>query len=220
MADNGKIALIYGAGGLVGSHLLDLLLKDDAFSKIIAAVRRPLGINDKKLTELYPDFNHLEKNPDELKADYVFCCLGTTLKTAGSKEAFRKVDFDYVVSAAKIAEKLKAECFSVISSMGADANSRIFYSRVKGEMEAALQDLNLANLVILRPSLLTGNRKESRPGEKIWEIILKIISPILLGKFKKYRAVSAGQVAAAMLQITKTTSGGVHISESDEISKK
>jgi len=151
-------------------------------------------------------------------ADDVYCCLGTTIKKAGSQEAFKKIDLGLVVTIAGLMKKQGAEQFLVISAMGADKDSKIFYNRTKSEMEAALQELGYPCLRIVRPSLLLGPREEFRLGEKIGVILTPILKPFLQGSLKKYRPVEAEKVAQFMLKISgEEPVAGVHVYESDVI---
>jgi uncharacterized protein YbjT (DUF2867 family) len=149
--------------------------------------------------------------------DDVFCCLGTTIKKAGSQAAFRKVDFTYAYEAAQLAVQQGAEHFLLVSSLGADANSSVFYSRVKGELEIAIAALPFAAVSIFQPSLLLGERAEFRFGERLAEPLAKVLSVFLLGPLRKYRAIEAHTVAAAMIHVAKSPGKGVTIYESDRI---
>lgn len=211
-----KTALIAGATGLVGSYLLRMLLQSDRYSKVIAVVRKPIEIQDPKLEQKIIDFDKLAVTPG-LIADDVFCCLGTTLKKAGSKEKFYQVDYTYVVELAKATSRQFATQFLVVSSMGANKNSSFFYNRVKGEMEEAITKLSFTAVHIFRPSLLTGNRQETRMGEKVGEIVMGGLKFAMLGPLKKYRAIPARTVAKAMLQMAIDNGGGVRIHQSDKI---
>jgi uncharacterized protein YbjT (DUF2867 family) len=214
-----RTALLLGASGLTGSHCLQLLLRDEAYSQVCIIVRRKLAVEHPKLAQHVVDFELLNYNEQLLKGDDVFCCLGTTIKTAGSQEAFKRVDYDYPLTAAKIAFKNGVKNFLLVSSNGADAKSNIFYSRVKGELENALKKIGFKSLLIFRPSLLLGKRSESRFGEKVGEILGNIFKPLLAGPLKKYRPIEAEVVARAMITAAKSGFKGVHIFESDEIQK-
>lgn len=212
-----RSALLVGASGLVGGHCLRLLLENPAYSKIILLVRRSLGIRHPKLDEHVVDFDALEKYSDLLKVNDVFCCLGTTIKKAGSQEAFRKVDFTYPAEIAAIASKNGAEQFLIITALGANPRSSIFYTRVKGEVEEAVQKLPFKAIHIFRPSLLLGERAKRRPGEKIGEPVLKGLEFILVGPLRKYRTIEAAAVAAAMIAVAGKNLQGINIFESDQI---
>lgn len=214
-----RTALLLGGSGLIGGHCLDLLLRDEAYTQVIALVRKPLPITHPKLTQYSVDFDRLQDFAHLLKADDVFCCLGTTIKKAGSQEAFRKVDFTYAHEAAKLAASNRATQFLLVSSLGADAKSSVFYSRVKGEIEAAVSALNFTSVSIFRPSLLLGERAEFRFGERLAEPVAKALSFFLIGGLRKYRAIEARTVAAAMIEIAKAQTKDVNIYESDRIQR-
>jgi uncharacterized protein YbjT (DUF2867 family) len=148
--------------------------------------------------------------------DDVFCCLGTTIRSAGSQEAFRKVDVDYPVKAARLAAEAGADQFLVVSALGADADSRIFYNRMKGVMESQVRRFPLKAIWVLRPALLLGDRDETRVGEQIAEIVLRPLSPLLLGPLRRFRPVAARAVAMAMVTLAAQDGTG-GIIESDEI---
>jgi uncharacterized protein YbjT (DUF2867 family) len=214
-----KTALIAGSTGLVGNELLNLILNDDYYSKVISVVRNSTGISNAKLKEIKIDFENIENYSSEILGNDIFCCLGTTIKKAGSKINFKKVDLDYPLQIAGAALVNGAQQFSVVSSIGADKNSKAFYTSVKGEMEEDLKNLNYFSLNIFRPSLLTGDREEFRLGEKIAQLFMKIFSFLFIGNLKKYKAIEAKTVAAAMLYAAKRNSEGINIFESYEIQK-
>jgi uncharacterized protein YbjT (DUF2867 family) len=215
---NTRSALVVGASGLVGGHLLELLLADDTYSRVIVLTRKPLGFDHPKLLERIINFDQLDRQQYLMKGEDVYCCLGSTIKKAGTQEAFRRVDFTYVVQVAAIAHKNGAHRFLVISSLGADVHSRIFYNRVKGEMEEAIAKIPFESVRIFRPSLLLGDRREKRPAEAVGIFIVKALSTLLfIGGMRRYRAIHAVTVAKAMLRSAKQRSGGVEILESEEI---
>ena len=211
-------AWIAGATGLTGSALLSQLLREPRYDRVVAFVRRPLAMVDPKLTEASADFDHLrEGNPGFV--DAAFCCLGTTIKTAGSEAAFRKVDHDYVLAFAAAAKAHGAAHFGVVSSIGADATSRIFYSRVKGETERDLAELGFHSLAIYRPSILVGRRQEKRTPERVGIIVMSAAAPLMLGPLQKYRPIRVTMVAGAMLRNSLEAKPGVEIYESDVIER-
>ena len=159
-----KTALIAGASGLTGGYLLNLLLESPEYSSVIAYVRKSSGLTHPKLKEIVVDWETLQ---EPVAAEDIFCCLGTTIKKAGSQEAFRRVDYNYPLQLAQLQYRGGSQQFLLVSAMGADAKSSIFYSRVKGELENALQSIGYKSLHIFRPSFIAGPRKESRTGEKI-----------------------------------------------------
>ena len=214
-----KTALLAGATGLIGSKLLPLLLASERYSKVIVVGRRALPLTHPKLTQVVTDLDKLHDVRLQLIADDVFCCLGTTMSQAGSKEAFYKVDFLYVVTLAALTAGNFAAQLLVVSSMGADADSRVYYSRVKGEMEAAVRQVPFRAIHIFRPSLLLGERAQPRLGERVGTVALRLLQPLLRGPLLKYRPVSAAVVAAAMLRAAEEDGGGVRVHLSDELTQ-
>jgi len=216
----GKSALLVGASGLVGSELLNCLLGASEYEKVIIIVRKPLGIKHAKVEEAVIDFDDLAGNKDLFKVNDVFCCLGTTIKKAKSQEAFKKVDVDYPLEIARLAKEMGAERFLVISSMGADAGSAVFYSRMKGLLEQKLKEIGIKSLHIFRPSLLLGERKEFRFGEAAASFLSKGLAFIFVGGLKKYKPIAAKTVAKGMYKAAQSKEEGIHIYLSDEIAEK
>ena len=208
--------LLLGATGLIGSSLLNLLLSDSGISQIIVLSRRDLPIQDSRLSVHNLEISEATKEHFD-SVDSVFSCLGTTIKKAGSREKFREVDFDLVYSTAKYAEEKSVKQFHMVSSLGADPNSPIFYSRVKGEIEEELKKMKIPSVSIFQPSLLIGERQEVRMGEKFGEYLGYILSPIFWGPIRKYKPISADRVAQAMYWTSKQPQNGVAIYESDRI---
>ncbi|ANI62654.1 oxidoreductase [Pseudomonas sp. CT11-2] len=202
--------LLAGATGLTGEHLLDRLLNEPTIARVLAPSRRPLAehphlenpVGDP--TVFLPQLNG--------RVDVAYCCLGTTIKQAGSEEAFRAVDLDMVVAFAKRAREMGARHLIVISALGADRRSPIFYNRVKGEMEHALRAQNWPQLTICRPSLLLGDRAEPRLAERVAGPLSKLIPG-------KYHGIEACQLARAMWRLALEEQDGVRIVESDELRK-
>lgn len=197
-----KKALVFGASGLVGSHLIKYLINNEDYSKIIVVNRRSLAYNSTKVQEIISTPDEFQVHRTGMQADIVFCALGTTIKKAGSISAFRKIDFDYVVNAAKLAKTLGIESFVVVSSIGTKKSAN-YYLQTKYEMEQALILLNFKQLAILRPSLLLGERSETRWMESFAAKIYPTFDVLLLGGMKKYRAIKAGTVAKAMIKIAE-----------------
>ena len=211
-----KTALLVGATGLTGNLLLELLLNNNDYQKIIVYTRLIIEKSHPKLEQRVIDFNLLDTI---VQADDVYCCLGTTIKQAGSKPAFEKVDYEYPLKIAKLQLKAGSKKFLLISAMGADANSMIFYSRVKGRLENELQQLGYESLYIFRPSFITGDRKEKRTEEYIGLVFMKLINPLLIGPLKKYKAVAALAIAKAMMHFASLNPAWTKIILSDEIKK-
>lgn len=213
-----KTALVVGASGLIGGYCLDVLCKDPSYSEIIALVRKPILKTHRKLKIIINKFDNLEDELSKIKADDVYCCLGTTIKKAGSQEEFKKIDFSLVVSIAELMRKQGAQQFLVISSIGADSNSKIFYNRVKAEMELALKALEYPHLRVIRPSLLLGTRNEFRLGERLGVLLSPVFSPLMVGSLKKYRPVHAEKVAQFMVRAAHgEQTSMVSVYESDQI---
>ena len=207
MKDNKKSALILGASGLVGSEVLSLSLESDLYNKIVIVVRSPLTIKHNKLVEKIIDFD-MPKWEEIFPVDHVYCCLGTTIKKAGSKTNFIKVDHDYPLAFAAAAKKWESSIFSIITAAGVSPESKIFYNNVKGQLEKKLKSLELFSTLIFRPSLLLGERKEFRLGEKIGSGIAKVTSWMTP---KTYRAIHCKAVAKAMLAESLSDKTGFNI---------
>jgi uncharacterized protein YbjT (DUF2867 family) len=212
-----RTALLVGATGLTGSHCLDLLLDDNEYEKVTVLIRRPLARVHEKLEEHVVDFDDLNASADRIRAADVFCCLGTTIKKAGSKEAFRKVDLDYPRDLASIAAANGSQQFLVISAPESNPSSSLFYGRVKGEMEQAVSSHPFEGVYIFRPGLLVGERAEFRLAEGLG-IKLFTAPPFLLpGKLKKLRPIEARAVASAMIIVAKSVPGSRQVYASDQI---
>lgn len=211
-----KKAVVAGATGLIGRHLLKLLLADGRYAEIHVPGRRSPPINDARVVFHQCDFNDFSTLP-VIGIDEVYCALGTTIRKAGSQEAFRTVDFDAVVNLAQWAAQVQAGRFVVVSSIGANAESGNFYLRTKGQMERALKNARLNSLIIVRPSMLIGHRNEIRVAEKLGEWLMKPLGWLLIGKLKKYRPIEALQVAVAMKSLAESKIGDTYIVESDQL---
>ncbi|MBX4271384.1 NAD-dependent epimerase/dehydratase family protein [Clostridium estertheticum] len=215
-----KTALVVGATGLVGGNLVNMLLEAPEYEKVIVWVRKSTVINNKKLEEKIINFELLDTYKLEDTVNHIFCCLGTTIKKAKSKEAFKKVDLEYVVSLAMKAKKNDVSQFLVISAMGSDVKSAVFYNKVKGQMENELSNLGLRGLKIFRPSLLLGDRTEFRFGEKAAEVVSKCIPFIFNGALKKYKPVYGNTVAKAMYKVAIEEKSGIEAFNSEVIQIK
>ncbi len=184
---------------------------------MISVGRRDLPLIHPKLEQLSIDFDEMKTYAADMVADDVFCCLGTTIKRAGSKPAFYKVDHTYVVELAHITASKGAAQFMVVSAMGADAGSMFFYNKVKGEMERDIQQQGLTCVHVFRPSLLLGEREEERTGEEIASKIMQPLSSLLVGPLKKYKPIEAETVAKAMLYAAMQDQQGVFVHFSDQV---
>ncbi|WP_430810319.1 MULTISPECIES: NAD(P)H-binding protein [unclassified Carboxylicivirga] len=213
-----KRALIAGASGLVGQALLTRLLNSSNYAGVHALVRRHLPISHPKLTQELIQFKHLDRYSGPETFEDVFCCLGTTIKKAGSKKAFTEVDQHHVVRLGRWAKKQQCQRFLVISSVGANAQAANFYLCTKGQMENELRALQLPTLHIFRPSLLLGDRREFRLAEKLSEKAMYLLKPFLQWPWRKYRAIKASDVAEAMYRQAQDGRKGVWIYEGAKLS--
>ncbi len=217
------MAVIAGGSGLVGSACLRLLLNHPAYSRVIAVVRRKLDGADherleqpERLEQIVTPLDNLGALP-AVRAHHAFCALGTTRRKAGSKEAFRIVDHDLVVNFAYWARSCGADSFSVVSAVGADPESRVFYLRVKGEMEEAVREQWFPCLDIFRPALLEGDRQESRSGERIFAAACRLFNPLCRGPLARYHSIAASDVARGMIQAAQRQTSGARIHHYPEI---
>jgi len=213
-----KTVWLLGASGLTGSNLGELLDEESDIFEVYAPVRK-LKKKFKNVLELKVDFTNTDEIDALPKPEIVFCCIGTTIKKAGSEEAFLSIDYELVIQLAKIALKKGCVQFHLISSVGANSNSNVFYLRTKGQTESDLQKMGFNATFIYRPSALLGNRNESRPGEQIGIGLSKLLSPLFLGSLKKYKPIEAEAVVKVMLNLAKQSLQGFHIFESSEIQK-
>lgn len=209
-----KTALIAGSTGLIGSQLLQLLLDSDRYSHVIALTRQNLPLQHSKLTQLKIDFSKLGESLDDFAADDIYCCLGTTMAKAGTKENFYQVDFYYPLLLAKSGKQRGAKQYMLVSALGADKNSSIYYNQVKGEIEEAVTKEHFEATHIFRPSLLLGDRSEQRTGEDAARIFYKIFGFLIP---KKYKAIDSANVARAMLHFASQEQKGIHIHESKDL---
>lgn len=212
----GKTAIILGATGLTGSILLEKLIKDQRYKTIKLFSRKKIEGLPLKVEQFVGDMLELETFKDVFTGDEVFCCIGTTAKKTPNKETYKKIDFGIPVTSAKLSKENNIPTFIVISSMGAKAKSSIFYNRTKGEMEQEVLQQNIPNTYILQPSIIGGNRNETRIGEKIGLAVFKLIQPLFIGNLKKYRIINAETIAQAMLNLANSTST-THIFTSEKI---
>jgi uncharacterized protein YbjT (DUF2867 family) len=208
-----RTALVAGASGLVGSHVLRLLLEDPRWDRVVTIGRRELAVRQEKLEQRFVELPDVGELP---AADDVFSALGTTIKQAGSQEAFRAIDHDAVVALAQAARSAGASSFLHVTSMGADAGSRVFYNRVKGETERDVAAVGIPTTVAFRPSILDGDRQESRPAEHVGLVLMRALSPIL----GRLRPTHAGDLAAAMIDEAARQEPGTRMVGAEEISRQ
>ncbi|AIQ44859.1 nucleoside-diphosphate sugar epimerase [Paenibacillus sp. FSL R7-0273] len=206
-----RIALVLGATGLVGEAVTRELLAGD-WDEVRVLVRRPLALKDSRLKQIVVDWEQLGQHKEQFARVYaVFCCLGTTIKKAGSREKFERVDLQYPLEAAALAKSSGVKQFLVVSSMGANAKSGNFYIRTKGRAEDGLAAAGFRGLHIFRPSLLLGERAEFRLGERAAAVLMKVFDFAMTGKLARYRAIPGAKVAKAMVNIALADTGGTHI---------
>jgi uncharacterized protein YbjT (DUF2867 family) len=191
--------ILVGARGLIGSNLLSLLIESNEISRILLLVRKPLKVSDHKVQELIVNFDELEKFSSEIKGDIIYSCLGTTKAANPDKDQYRKIDLEYPLKLAEIGVKNDISQFHLVSSLGANISASNSYLKLKGELEQELKQVAIISLHIYQPSLLIGNRKETRTLEKLAVNAFKLIDPLLIGPLKKYHSIKAETVAKAML---------------------
>lgn len=213
----GKTAIILGATGLTGSLVLEQLLVDDRYERILLFSRSSCGVDHPKLTEYLGDLLHLEEFKEQFKGDEVYVCIGTTRKKTPDPDQYRKIDFGIPVQAAQLAKENGIKGMAVISAIGADSNSSFKYNRIKGDMEKAVMEVGIPRTYILRPSMIAGDRKEHRSGERIGLKIFKALQFLFIGKLKKYKAVDANAIANKMIALLNSDEAS-SIIESDHIS--
>ncbi len=211
-----KIAAIFGATGLVGSELLSQLIDNEDYHKIVVFNRRKQGYKNSKIEEYTIDAKDFESIKDKIIADDLYCCIGTTMKKAGSKLAFKKVDYDIPVFLAKAAEKNGIKKLLIVSSVGANDKSKNFYMSIKGRMETAVLKYQIPGIYFFRPSMLLGKRNETRFAEIIGQKVMKLSGFLMISKLKKYKAIPATIVAKAMQKVS-AESYSKHFFESDEL---
>lgn len=216
----GKTALIAGATGLVGRELVNTLLSKDYYSKIIILGRRSIDIKENRIEEIVVNFEELDKYQSQITANDYYCCLGTTMGQAGSKEAFIRVDYNYPLELAKLAKNdSQFETFNIVSSYGANAESSLFYNSVKGQVEDAIKELDLKTLHIYQPSLLLGYRPHFRLWEEMAKIASSILSFFIIGSRLRFWAIRGHDVAESMFYVATSGESGVHIHKPLEMQK-
>lgn len=204
--------LLIGSTGLIGSRLLELFINDQTIKQVTVLSRRPLDIPHQKVSVRVVDFTNLEQFEKNIeKGDAIFCAIGTTMsKVKGDKDLYRKIDYDIPVNAAKFGVKKGFRYFAIVSSVGANVTSSNFYLKLKGEVEQSLQKVAFEGLHIFQPSLLVGNRSESRPMEKFVQFVMPPLSSLMIGGALKYRPIRAELVASSMLNVIRNEIRGVH----------
>jgi uncharacterized protein YbjT (DUF2867 family) len=210
-------AVIAGPSGLVGSKLLNILLHESYYDEVLILVRKELPVSHKKLVQLVIDFDRLDEYAAAITGHAVFCCLGSTKKKTPDLSVYRKIDHDYPLKLAQLAKQNGVEQYHLVSSIGANRQSSNFYTRMKGETETDVEKIGMKCLHIYQPSVLTGGREESRPTERFIIGLMNVVDPLLIGRLKKYRTISAGTVARAMFNESINKQEGVFVHASDKI---
>jgi uncharacterized protein YbjT (DUF2867 family) len=210
-------AIIAGASGLIGSELLKTVLQSPAYKEVTILVRSKIEISDPKLTQVVVNFDDPEGFAASITGHAIFCCLGSTRKKTPDINIYRKIDHDYPLNLAKIAVKNAVEQYHLVSAIGADPVSSNFYTKLKGETEKDIEKVGLKTLHIYRPSILTGDRKEKRPMERMTIVLMKFINLFLWDGLRKYRSIPATTVASAMYKQSLVHKEGSFIHPSDEI---
>ena len=216
MTPGSKSAIVFGATGLIGGFVVEQLLNDDRYNKVTLLSRKMLDIQHVKLEQHVVNFDNLLSFRSLVEADHVYCCLGTTIKKAGSKAEFIKIDHDIPLRISKFANENGVQYFALVSSLGANSASSNFYANTKGLLEDNIREQFQQKIGVFRPSLLIGEREEVRTGERIGQRILPLLNPLLVGSLKKYKAIKAPKVAKAMISIAFTETD-LTIFESDQI---
>lgn len=211
-----KAAIILGATGLTGGILLEELLRDDRYEEVKSFSRSTTGISHPKLKEYLGDLTSLSHFKSKFTADEVYCCIGTTKSKTPDKEKYREIDYGIPVEAARLCKENDIDTFIVISALGADPGSSIFYNRLKGEMEEAVLNQNLRYTYIMQPSLISGKRTEKRAGEGIAIKLFSVLNFFLLGPLKKYRSIPPDDIARAMIWLANNDYSQTRV-ESDTI---
>ena len=211
-----KTALIFGSSGLIGNQLVKLIVQNNNYKHIKLFVRSISKDNTSKVEIFQTDFTNLEKHKDSIKGDDCFFCIGTTKKNAPDKNEYRRIEYNIPVKIAQIAKSNSVNSFIYISSLGANSNASGDYLKNKGQVEEELKKLNFTKLAILRPSILLGERKENRVGEKIGVFVMQLLSPLFLGNLKKIKPIKAEYVAKAMFAIAQNDYQK-NVFESDQI---
>ncbi|MDB2385294.1 NAD(P)H-binding protein [Polaribacter sp.] len=199
-----KTAIILGATGLTGSILLEKLLNDGRYETIKLFSRKEIDGLPLRVEQFIGDILQLENFSEDFTGDEVYCCVGTTTKKTPDKKLYKKIDFGIPVTAAKLSKANGIPTYLVVSALGANADSSIFYNKTKGEMEEAVLSKKIEKTHILQPSIIGGNRQEKRLGEKIGLIVFKVLQPLFIGKLKKYRITKAKDIAQAMINLANS----------------
>lgn len=203
MSEKKKTAIILGSTGLTGNLLLKRLLKDRQYEKIILFSRKGTSVQDPKIEEHLIDLFELSAHSEQFHGDVVFCCVGSTKRKTPNKKTYKQVDYGIPVTAAKLCKENGIETFEVISALGANANSKFFYNRIKGEMERDILQEKIPNTYIFRPSLIGGEREEKRQFEFLWKQVMKTTNFLMFGPMKKFRSIHPETIVKAMMYVAE-----------------
>ena len=212
-----KKAVLLGASGLIGESLLEQLLSDIHYKEVLAVGRKKLERQHPKLKQLVVDFDKLNDYASEIHGDVIFCCLGTTKSKTPDQVQYKKIDYQYPLNAAAIAQINGIEQYHLVSALGANPSSSIFYTKTKGEVERDLKALPFKSIHIYQPSLLVGERKENRNMEGMMTVVMQVLNPLLFSGLRKYRSIKIEKVARAMLKKSLEDATGTFVYPSDKI---
>lgn len=199
-----KTAIVLGATGLTGKRLTELLLKDPIFNKVKIFTRRPTGFKHEKVEEIICDLLDLSTFQEQFTGDLVYCCIGTTKAQTPDKKKYKAIDYGIPIETAQLAKTQKIPCYMVISSAGTSPKSKLFYARIKGEMERDLKKIGIQNTFILKPAFINGRPDDIRKGEKTLKIMMKVMDFLMIGPLKKWKSTQAVDIAQAMVQLAKS----------------
>ncbi|MDQ8003286.1 MAG: oxidoreductase [Pedobacter sp.] len=212
-----KKAILFGASGFVGGYLLNDLLQSDIYEEVTIVLRKPLNVQHPKLKMVLADYQNLAQNKEYLVGDDVFIALGTTKKKTPDEKEYYQIDHDYPVLAAQLTKENGAKNVSLVSAVGANAKSSIFYVRTKGETERDVIAIDFEHTQIFRPSMIMGSRAESRPLEKVFIKIFSIVNLLLIGSLNKYKGITAKNIAKAMIKAAQQTNEKIKILHWEEM---
>lgn len=212
-----KKAVLLGATGLIGESLLEQLLSNSHYKEVLIVGRKKLERQHPKLKQLVVNFDKLQDYAPQIQGDVVFCCLGTTKSKTPDLEQYKKIDYQYPLDAATIAKNNGAEQYHLVSALGANPTSSIFYTKTKGEVERDLKEIPFKSIHIYQPSLLVGERKENRSMEGLMTVVMSILNPLLISGLRKYRSIKIEKVAFAMLKKSLEDTPGTFVYPSDKI---
>lgn len=214
-----KTAIILGASGLTGNLLLHKLIEDNRYESIKLFSRSKIEVQSNKVTQFIGNLLDLEQFKPDFTAHEVYCCIGTTAKKTPDKTVYKQIDYGIPVAGARLSKENNINTFLVVSALGANTKSSVFYNKTKGEMERDVLEQDIKNAFVLRPSLIGGNREETRTLEKIGLAVFKVIQPLFVGKLKQYKITEPEDIAQAMINLANSTSHAEVIISSNDIKR-